>query len=236
MKVNLWVKRIRRSPSVQRDESTSAASVSSQWHGERGGFFHHHSPGFLMLWTHEAAIGSTGSSGTPKVQCTVTAVFCFGRRGGRRRLSPQSHLFALPLWWNPDVPQTWQDPFPAPWAHHGMNFQGLLVKHTVLNTTTGLTACRGIIRGTDKILVTLLLLLFVWLQRGCAKEPGSLTSCTRALGCALCSRGSAGSPCVCSPTALLVASETWFVIKQKHRSERCVKSIGSDDSLSKTAL
>lgn len=104
MKVNSWVKRIRRSSSFQAEgwRRTSAASVSSlvaQWHGERG-FLHHHSPGFLVLWTHEAASGRNGSSGTQKVQCTVTAVFCFeteGGKGGRRRLSPQSHLFDLPL-------------------------------------------------------------------------------------------------------------------------------------------
>lgn len=218
MKVNSWVKRIRRSSSFQAEgwRRTSAASVSSlvaQWHGERG-FLHHHSPGFLVLWTHEAASGRNGSSGTQKVQCTVTAVFCFGReggKGGRRRLSPQSHLLDLPLCEHccaPDMTRSIPSATGTTWNE----FPGA-VCHTVLNTTTGLATCRGIIRGTDKILATLLAASPCVVVKGRAKEQTPLRSCIGALDCALCSRG---SPCVCSPTALLVASETWFVIKQKH--------------------
>lgn len=98
---------------------------------------------------------------------------------------------------------------------HGHNMEWIsrgCLSHSP-HTTTGLATCRGILRGTDKILATLLAASPCVVVKGRAKEQTPLRSCIGALECSFYSRG---SPCVCSPTALLVASETWFVIKQKH--------------------
>lgn len=224
MKVNSWVKRIRRSPSFQAKgwRCTSAASVSSlvaQWHGER----------FLTPPQSRLprALDPWGCQWKKwELWYPKSAVHCHccillweggregekeGRDGGRRRLSPQSHLFDLPVCEHccaPDMTRSIPSATGTTW-----NELPGAVSHTVLNTTTGLATCKGIIRGTDKILATLLAASPWVVVKGCAKEEAPLRSCIGALDCALCSRG---SPCVCSPTALLVASETWFVIKQKY--------------------
>lgn len=133
MKVNSWVKRIRRSSSFQAEgwRRTSAASVSSlvaQWHGERG-FLHHYSPGFLMLWTHEAASGKMGALVLKK--CSALSLLYSALRGreGREGEGGCLHnlIYLISHCVNTAVPQTWQDPFPVPRAQHGMNFQGLFV-------------------------------------------------------------------------------------------------------------